>query len=495
MAVSGNEKLSPWIWVALSVLILLALAVIFVLPRVVEQYELPLVKRVEQPPAAPVNVQPVSQGPAVSPFEEAQLARQRREAQDVLASLLRQQAELEQVAVQDWAADTFAGALDAARRGDEFYRNGEFAQAMLAYQEGDLALGELLEQKPVVFEQLLSEGNAALETLDADIAVARFELAARIDPTSNEADQGLRRAQVLEEVERLLAEGSRLQEAGELQAAREQFEQASQLDPLHDRANQLLADNSQRMTDAEFNRIMSQGFALLDQGDAEQAITSFERALQVKPGSAQATAAITQTREQLTLDAIARLRTEAQAFEAAEQWQSAISTYEAALARDSNLVFAQEGKDYSERRLQLDTLLQTNLDNPIRLADRDAYDEALEVFRIGRELAADLEQESGKVGERLSAQLEQTETLLQTMQVPMEVRLVSDNATQVTIYRVGELGTFTETSVLLTPGRYVAVGTRPGYRDVREEFLVGFGSETDLLTIRCNEQVAAVNRR
>ena len=43
MAVSGNEKLSPWIWVALSVLILLALAVIFVLPRVVEQYELPLV--------------------------------------------------------------------------------------------------------------------------------------------------------------------------------------------------------------------------------------------------------------------------------------------------------------------------------------------------------------------------------------------------------------------------------------------------------------------
>lgn len=495
MAVSGNEKLSPWIWVALSVLILLALAVIFVLPRVVEQYELPLVKRVEQPPVIAVNAQPVAQGPAVSPFEEAQLARQRREAQDVLASLLRQQAELEQVGVQDWAADTFAGALEAARRGDEFYRSGDFAQAMLAYQEGDLALGKLLEQKPVVFEQLLSEGNAALETLDADTAVARFELAARMDPTSNEADQGLRRAQVLGEVERLLAEGSRLQEAGELQAAREQFEQASQLDPLHDRANQLLADNSQRMTDAEFNRIMSQGFALLDQGDAEQAITSFERALQVKPGSAQATEAITQTREQLTLDAIARLRTEAQAFEAAEQWQSAISTYEAALARDSNLVFAQEGKDYSERRLQLDTLLQTNLDNPIRLADRDAYDEALEVFRIGRELAADLEQESGKVGERLSAQLEQTETLLQTMQVPMEVRLVSDNATQVTIYRVGELGTFTETSVLLTPGRYVAVGTRPGYRDVREEFLVGFGSETDLLTIRCNEQVAAVNRR
>lgn len=495
MAAAGNEKLSPWIWVALSVLILLALAVIFVLPRVVEQYELPLVKRVEQPPAVPVNAQPVSQGPAISPFEEAQLARQRREAQDVLASLLRRQAELEQVSVQDWAQDVFTGALDAARRGDEFYRSGDFAQAMLAYQEGDLALGKLLEQKLIVFDQLLSEGNAALETLDADTAVARFELAARIDPTSNEADQGLRRAQVLEEVERLLAAGLRLQEAGELQAAREQFEQAGQLDPLHDRAIELLADNGQRMTDAEFNRIMSEGFALLDQGDAQQAVNRFERALQVKPGSGQATAAITQTREQLTLDAIARLRTEAQAFEAAEQWQSAISTYEAALARDGNLVFAEEGRDYSERRLQLDTLLQTNLDNPIRLADKDAYDEALEVFRIGRELAADLEQEPGKVGERLSAQLEQMETLLQAMQVPMEVRLVSDNATQVTIYRVGDLGTFTETSVLLTPGRYVAVGTRPGYRDVREEFLVGFGSEPDLLTIRCNEQVAAVNRR
>src|SRR5690554_580894 len=85
MAAVQQQKISVWVWLALAVLVLLALAVIFVLPRVVQQYELPLVQRTAPAPATPVNPTPLPSGPAVSPFEEAQLARQRREAQDILA--------------------------------------------------------------------------------------------------------------------------------------------------------------------------------------------------------------------------------------------------------------------------------------------------------------------------------------------------------------------------------------------------------------------------
>jgi len=42
--------------------------------------------------------------------------------------------------------------------------------------------------------------------------------------------------------------------------------------------------------------------------------------------------------------------------------------------------------------------------------------------------------------------------------------------TDVSIYKVGKLGNFTETELTLRPGIYVAVGSRPGYRDVRLEF-------------------------
>ena len=77
MGAAGSEKISAWIWVALAALVLLALAVIFVLPNVVQQYELPLTPRVSQPvvetPAASAVVPSAS--PAMSPFEEAQNAR------------------------------------------------------------------------------------------------------------------------------------------------------------------------------------------------------------------------------------------------------------------------------------------------------------------------------------------------------------------------------------------------------------------------------------
>ena len=41
----------------------------------------------------------------------------------------------------------------------------------------------------------------------------------------------------------------------------------------------------------------------------------------------------------------------------------------------------------------------------------------------------------------------------------------------------------------------VAVGTRPGYRDVRTEFEVGFDNRSAPVTVACTEEIVAVNRR
>jgi tetratricopeptide (TPR) repeat protein len=492
MSAAGSNKISAWVWVALAALILLALAVIFVLPRIVQEYELPLVKRAATAPlVATVPAAAGQSAPAISPFEEAQRARQRREAQDVLASLLRRQAELDEASVTLWSPEAYNTALAAARRGDELYRTGEFGQATAAYQESDLALAALQTELPALFARLLREGEEALQSADSERAIASFELALQIDPPSADAYEGLQRAQALDEVESLLREGDRLQAQGDLRGAGELFRQAVALDSDHLRAASRVADNRQRVIDADFTSIMSEGFVLLQRGDAQGAISAFERALRVKPGNQQANEAIVQTREQITLEAIAGHRRIAEGHEEREQWELAVASYDQALALDPNVIFAVEGRDYSARRLQLDNLLQLNIQQPERLSDQAAFEEALEVLRIGRDLDRDL----GGAGPRLTAQLSSLEALLEEMQIPLEVTILSDNATNVTIFQVGQLGTFAETSVLLRPGRYVAVGTRPGYRDVREEFVVGFGRELNTLTIRCNEQIAAVNRR
>jgi len=81
-----KQSQPPWVWAGMGVLVLLALFVIFVLPGIVEDYELPLERRVEESLAvAPVPTAQRTE-PGVSPFLEAQRARERKEAQTCLLS-------------------------------------------------------------------------------------------------------------------------------------------------------------------------------------------------------------------------------------------------------------------------------------------------------------------------------------------------------------------------------------------------------------------------
>ncbi|MFL6578614.1 MAG: hypothetical protein ACJ8MR_18460, partial [Povalibacter sp.] len=73
--------------------------------------------------------------------------------------------------------------------------------------------------------------------------------------------------------------------------------------------------------------------------------------------------------------------------------------------------------------------------------------------------------------------------------VPVPIAIQSDNVTQVTIFRVGALGTFDQRSLELVPGSYTVVGTRPGYRDVRREINVTPGATLQPLVIRCEEKI------
>ena len=94
-----------------------------------------------------------------------------------------------------------------------------------------------------------------------------------------------------------------------------------------------------------------------------------------------------------------------------------------------------------------------------------------------------------KVGPRLGDQRDELARLLKRAATPLTVTFVSDNATDVSIYKVGKLGSFATHELSLRPGTYVAVGSRPGYRDVRLEFQVGPELEARPIVVRCEEAI------
>ena len=63
----------------------------------------------------------------------------------------------------------------------------------------------------------------------------------------------------------------------------------------------------------------------------------------------------------------------------------------------------------------------------------------------------------------------------------------SDGLTELSLSRVGPLGTLTRRSLELVPGTYTVTGSRRGYRDVRRQFSVAPGGPGPVVSLRCEE--------
>lgn len=485
-ATQQAEKPAPWIWFGLGGLLLLALLVIFVLPSIVSEYELPLERRVDLA-VAPLADTVANAANPISPFEEAQRALQRKDAQDVLAELLVYQAELDALDVAAWGQQGYAASLEQANIGDDYYRTQEFILARDSYETGREGLRSLSESVPSVLEQTLVEAERALIDLDSAQALRKYTLARLLDPENELAQIGERRALTLDDASALLREADDLVEDGELQQALANYRRVLDLDSYNEDAAEKVAAVSLLITENEFAQIMSSGYAQLQTGESEQAINAFQRALRLGIKQDEAQAAIVQTENEIANTEINRLSGLITAAEQGEQWQEVVDQYDNVLAIDSNLLFAINGRDYADKRARLDRLLVEAVDNPERFSEDEVFEEARLSYFIGRDIE--------NPGPRLLEQLDELEAFLEYSLVPIDISFRSDNQTEVTLLRIEELGVFEETSRSLKPGRYVAIGKRSGYREVREEFTVGFGLTPEAVIVQCDERIASSSRR
>jgi hypothetical protein len=81
------------------------------------------------------------------------------------------------------------------------------------------------------------------------------------------------------------------------------------------------------------------------------------------------------------------------------------------------------------------------------------------------------------------------EQALAAARTPVAVVIESDGLTEVAVSRVGRLGTLARRTLTLRPGAYTAVGSRPGYRDVRRQFTLSPGGAAVVVVVRCEEAI------
>ena len=466
-----------WLGVLIGGLVGVALLVILLLPDHIQKSAAP-----ELINDQPTNgLQAKQTKPEPFPWQEAQLGKQRKAAQDVLEQMLDRQFQLEEISVTQWAAEDFARAVTLASEGDEYYRNREFEAALTAYEAGLELMEHLLAQKQQALADAISAGNEAIEQGDSTAATSAFELALAITSDSQAAQQGLQRAKVLDNVQQLLARAQLFEESGSVIEALAVLQQVAGLDPARGSVGHSIARLRTVLDQREFQRQMSAGYQALGREEYSAAITAFQAAIKLDARATEAQEALKQAQIDQNLHAINGHLARAELFRTQEKWQQALREYDQALGIDANLVVVLQSRKETAVRARLDAALQDAITRPERLTSDVVWKAAQVLYQN----ASTIEQP----GPRLSQQITALQKQLQYAIKPVEVTFSSDNLSRINLLKVAQLGSFVTRKLELKPGDYAIVASREGYRDVRKEFTVAPRSQSIQLTIQCEEQI------
>jgi len=465
---------------SLLVLIALLVGVVFVLPKVVTT---------DNGTAVPEEVAPIVtdtesdlevEAPGKLPPRDGRVVA-RSETEEVLGELLSMMSTLEQRAVQRWGGLRYKQAQELYEQGDAAYLLRDYATASDKYSATIELVEPLLDEVEQVFAKTFSDAQAALQAANTLDALRLFELAVAISPSDAAAQAGYARARNLDQVLALTERGMTFERDLELAAAQQNYAQAVELDPQWQPAQDGLQRVNAEINQMDFDARMTEGLFAIADGHYDAARAAFRMAKALKPESREPADGLLQVEQEIRLNQISSYEQQAQQQEEDELWLLAAATYERLLELDANLEFAQQGLQHAREMSALHKQLDEFILKPDSLSAPSTMQKAtMMVVNITR---------MPDVGPRLGAQRDELSRLLKRAATPLQVQLISDNATDVSIYKIGKLGSFETHELTLRPGKYVAVGSRPGFRDVRLEFLVGPEQEAKPIVIRCEEAI------
>ncbi|MGR8948625.1 MAG: hypothetical protein ACU84Q_11290, partial [Gammaproteobacteria bacterium] len=297
------------------------------------------------------------------------------------------------------------------------------------------------------------------------------------DPSALE---GKTRAENLDEVLALINEGKGFEELGDLDTALVRYQAALKLDAKTTDAQRAVERITGQQSTSAFNAAMSRGLKALEERKYTEAQKHFKAAKKINPNDSQVNEALRQTNESITSAELDRLLKAAAKHKNNENWVDVEKALLAAKRIDNTVAGIDKQIQSARNRQTLEKQLLKYTSEAHRLRDDDVHLEALSLLDKAKTYTA---------GPKLTAQITQLQQTVSAARTPQKVALTSDGTTAVTIYKVGNLGSFSDRKLDLLPGKYVAVGKRTGYRDVRVEFNVALNPAPTLIDIRCTEQV------
>jgi len=414
-----------------------------------------------------------------------QSALKTKEAQDLLKQLLTLQARLENEGVKIWGAQplvtSYKEVLDLLEETNGYFDGHLFDQATKGYREVIAKLEQLAASRPERIRRAMQTGDEALAQLDSPLAKQHYELVLAADSGNHEAQVGIQRAIILPQVLENFTQGQVHEGNDKLDLAKQMYNNAILLDKDFQPAREHLQRVDALILDRDFQRSVSDAISALHREDISPARRALDIAQKLQPNSETVRDLERQLIHTEQRVAIQQLEKQALQYEQTEQWEKAAKVYIKVLNIDANTGFAQQGKLRTEKYLELSQQVQHYLSHP---DDLQASESMIHARNI-----CDFASTTIEIGPTFRSNIVKLRQLIDAYNQPISILIHSDDMTNVRINRVGRLGQFLEHRLTLQPGRYKAIGTRSGYRDVNIMFAVPVASKEVTLMVSCKDKI------
>ncbi len=418
--------------------------------------------------------------PTRTPFADLEYERQLTAAKEKLESLVETQLALkESMQVGEWGAADYQAALSRATDGDMAFQEKRYEAAYLAYEAAAEAFSALKARGEALYEQHVTNGQAAIDERDTATATREFEAALIIRKDDPQALAGLERSRLLPEVIELLRQATNHELASNWSDALAAYDKVASLDPQTKGVAALRARVGSQTREQQIKEHLTNGFAAMKAQQFDRARSAFNRVLTLEPGNSVAAGALAQVSNQGDINRIRAGEQTALAAEAREDWAAAKKAYEAVLAIDGAIEFARTGVVRVDAHARALRVLEKIRAEPDKLSSVQLFAEANSVLQEARTLQPG--------GATLKGHIEAVSQLVDRYSNPVDVTIRSDGKTDIVLSTVGNLGSFAARTVNLRPGEYTIIGSQNGCRDVRKTIIVK--PDMEAVSVACSEVV------
>ena len=468
----SDEGISPKVfWVSLSLILTFCFFVFSILPDKVEkEFDVP------QQQFSDIDQSLIDENKDNTENTDEQ----QKMAEEMLDKILVELNNLNNQGVSKWGGIDFRNAEKNYKLGDQEYLNSNYVKALNYYREAFKNIDKLSKTIDDQLSINLKSAEKAFKENNFNDAIYFFDIVVSIKPDNPAYQSFYERALVLENVLDLYTTAIKKNNQKEFEDAKELILRSLVLDPEYGPSIDLLSEIEKNILRRNFESRMTEGFVALSSFDFVSARVLFLEAKKLYPESQEVIDAILQLDQAEKDQFISNMEKDLIILEDEEQWENAVELYKEILTADPDLQFAREGLNRALFRSDISSKLDNYIENYNSLNDIDILQEATNLL---------IKVSGFERKPRLGEQISELRRLLKRASTPINVQLVSDNLTNVSILKIGSFSYFSKEIIKLRPGNYTAIGIRNGYRDVRIDFTVAPENDAEPIRIICEEMI------